>query len=140
MFDIKSIFKTLGLPLGLVGVIVALLAWIGLTLDELAAVAVTLVGLQLLLSFVIDVGKYVGLVDDGTAGKWSAAFNLLTLIGVAVWLKFFPSVDIHAIDSQLAELAKVLIYVFAYVTQLIGTKRAHAVIGFASFSGKTLRA
>jgi hypothetical protein len=134
MFDIKSIFKALGLPFGLIGVIVALLAWIGLSLDDLVAVAVTLVGLQLLLSFVIDVCKYVGLVDDGTSGKWSAAFNLLTLIGVAVWLKFFPSVDIHAIDNQIAELAKLLIYIFTYVTQLIGTKRVHSAIGIFSFS------
>lgn len=128
MYDLKKIFETLGLPLGLVAVIVALLAWIGLTPDELVAVAVTLVGLQLLLSFVIDVGKYIGLVDDGTAGKWSAVFNLVTLIFVAAWLKFFPTVDIYAIDNQLLELAKVLIYVFAYVTQLIGTKRVHKYV------------
>lgn len=125
MYDLKKIFETLGLPLGLVAVIVALLAWIGLTPDELVAVAVTLVGLQLLLSFVIDVGKYIGLVDDGTAGKWSAVFNLLTLIAVAVWLKFFPTIDIYAIDNQLNELAKLCIYVFAYITQIIGTKRVH---------------
>jgi hypothetical protein len=127
MYDLKSIFKTLGLPLGLVGVIVALLAWIGLTLDQLVAVAVSLIGLQLLLSFLIDVLKYVGVVDAGTAGKWSAAFNLLTLIGVAVWLKFFPLFDIHAADNQLLEVGKLLIYVFAYITQIVGTKRVHAV-------------
>lgn len=127
MYDLKRIFETLGLPLALVGVIVALLAWIGLTLEELAGVALTLVGLQLMLSFVIDLLKYVGVVDDGTAGKWSAAFNLVTLVGVAVYLKFFPAFDIHAVDNQLLELAKLLIYVFAYVTQMIGTKRVHAV-------------
>lgn len=127
MYDLKFIFKTLGLPLALVAVIVALLAWVGLTLDELVAVAVTLVGLQLLLSFVIDLLKYVGVVDDGTAGKWSAAFNLLTLIGAAVYLQYFPTFDIHALDDQLLNIAKLLIYVFAFVTQMIGTKRVHAL-------------
>lgn len=126
MYDLKKIFQTLGLPLALVGVIVALLAWVGLTLDQLAAVAVTLVGLQLMQSFVIDVLKYVGVVDEGTAGKWSAAFNLLTLIAVGVYMKFFPAFDIHAVDGQLLELAKLLIYVFAYVTQIVGTKRFHS--------------
>ena len=127
MYDLKKIFQTLGLPLALVAVIVALLAWIGLTLDQLAAVAVTLVGLQLMQSFVIDLLKYVGVVDEGTAGKWSAAFNLLTLIGVGVYMKFFPAFDIEAVDGQLLELAKLCIYVFAYVTQIIGTKRFHTV-------------
>ena len=125
MYDLKDIFKTLGLPLALVAVIVALLAWVGLTVEQLAVVAVALVGLQLMQSFVIDVLKWSGLVADDTAGKWSAAFNLLTLVVVGVWMKFFPGVDIYAIDNQLFELAKLLIYVFAYVTQIIGTKNAH---------------
>ena len=126
MYDLKKIFQTLGLPLGLVAVIVALLAWIGLTLDQLAAVAVTLVGLQLMQAFLIDLLKYVGVVDDGTAGKWSAAMNLLTLIAVAVYLKFFPTFDVQAADGQLYEFAKLCIYVFAYVTQIVGTKNVHA--------------
>lgn len=126
MFDLKKIFQTLGLPLALVGVVVALLAWVGLTLDELAAVAVALVGLQLMQSFIIDLLKYLGVVDDGTAGKWSAVFNLVTLIGVGFYMKFFPAFDIHAVDGKLLELANLLIYVFAYVTQIVGTKHFHS--------------
>lgn len=125
MYDPKKLFITLGLPLGLLGVIVALLAWVGLTTDQLVNVAVTLVGLQLMCSFLIDVLKWAGVITDGTSGKWSAAFNLLTLIGVAVWLKFFPTFDIYAADKQLLELAKLLTYVFAYITQIIGTKAVH---------------
>jgi len=134
MFNLNKIFNTLGLPFGLVAVIVALLAWIGLAPEQLGAIAVTLVGLQFLQSFVIDVLKYTGVVNDGTAGKWSAAFNLITLIVVAGWLKFFPTVDIHAIDNQLLELAKVLIYVFTYVTQVVGTKRVHQIAAIQSFT------
>lgn len=129
MFDLKQIFKTLGLPLGLVAVVVALLAWAGLTVEELAAVAAALIGLQLMQSFVIDVLKYAGVVDDGTAGKWSAAFNLLTLVAVGVWMKFFPAFDIYTFDNKIMELAKLLIYVFAYVTQIVGTKRVHVAFG-----------
>ena len=124
-YDLKEIFRMLGLPLGMVAVIVALLAWAGLTIDELATVAAGLVGLQLLQALVIDVLKYVGVVDVGTSGKWSAAFNLFTLIGVAVYLKLFPTFDIHTIDNQLLEFAKVAAIVFTYVTQIIGTKRFH---------------
>jgi len=124
---LEDTFKTLGLPLALVAVIVALLAWAGLTLEQLYVVAAALVGLQLFTSFLIDVLKYAGVVNAGTAGKWSAAFNLATLIGVAIWLKFFPAFDIYAADSQLFELAKVLGLVFAYMTQMIGTKAVHTV-------------
>lgn len=124
---LEDILKTLGLPLALVGVIVAFLAWVGLTLDELYVVAASLIGLQLFLSFLIDVLKYVGVVNEGTSGYWSAGFNLVTLIGVAFWLKLFPTFDIHAVDSQLLELAKVLSLVFAYITQIIGTKAVHTV-------------
>ena len=124
---IESAFKTLGIPLALVAVIVALLAWAGLTLDQLYVVTAALVGLQLLGAFLIDVLKYAGVVNAGTSGKWSAVFNLVTLIGVAVWLKFFPTFDIYAADQQLLELAKVLGLMFAYITQIIGTKAVHQV-------------
>lgn len=124
---LESIFKTLGIPLALVAVIVALLAWWGLTLEQLYIVAVSLVGLQLFQAFLIDVLKYAGVVNAGTSGKWSAVFNLLTLIGIAFWLKFFPAFDIYSVDSQLLELAKVLGLVFAYITQIVGTKAVHQV-------------
>lgn len=124
-YDLKTIFKTLGWPLGMVGVIIAVLIWIGLTPEQLITVALSLVGLQLMQAFIIDVLKYVGVVDDGTAGKWSAVFNLLTLGLVVVWLKFFPLFDIYALDKQLLELAKLLMLIFAYVTQIIGTRQMH---------------
>lgn len=124
----KDNLKILGLPTALVGVIVALLAWWGLTAEQLAAVAASLVGLQLFVSLLIDVLKWAGVVNEGSAGKWSAAFNIITLAGVAFWLNFYPAFDINAVDSQLFELAKVLGLVFAYITQLIGTKAVHTVV------------
>jgi hypothetical protein len=124
---VEDIFKTMGIPLALVAVIVALLAWAGLTLDQLYIVAASLVGLQLMISVLIDVLKYAGVVNDGTSGKWSAGFNLLTLIGVAIWLKLFPTFDIYAVDAQLLSLAKILIMIIAYITQMVGTKAVHKV-------------
>jgi hypothetical protein len=127
VMKLEDTFKTLGLPLALVAVIVALLAWAGLTLEQLYVIAAALVGLQLLISFLIDVLKYAGVVNDGTSGKWSATFNLITLVGVAIWLKFFPAFDLYAVDKQLLELAKALIVVFAYITQIVGTKAVHTI-------------
>jgi hypothetical protein len=127
MFDLKQNLKTLGLPLALVAVIIALLAWVGLTVEQLTAVAVGLVGFQLCFAFLVDVLKYIGVVSAGKAGQWSAAFNLLMLIGVAVWLKLFPGFDVYALDAQLFELAKLAGLIFVYVTQVIGTKAVHQV-------------
>ena len=75
---LEDIFKTLGLPLALVAVIVAFLAWVGLALEQLYVVVASLVGLQVFLSFLIDVLKYAGVVNAGTSGKWSAVFNIGT--------------------------------------------------------------
>jgi hypothetical protein len=122
---LESIVKTLGLPLALIAVIVALLAWAGLTLDQLYVVVGSLVGLQLLGAFAVDVLKYVGVVDPNTAGKWSAAFQLLALIGVAAWLKLWPSFDIYGADAHLLEFVKVASLVFAYVLQVTGAKATH---------------
>lgn len=127
MFDIKAIFKTLGIPLGLVGVVVALLAWVGISAEQLGVVAASLVGLQLMGSFLIDMLKYVGVVKDGASGQWSAAFQLIVLVGVAVWLEFFPSFDGRALDAQLLELAKLFGLIFVYVTQIVGAKAIHRV-------------
>lgn len=125
---LEEIFKTLGLPLALVAVIVALLAWAGLTLDQLYVVVGSLVGLQLLGAFLVDVLKYVGVVDPTTSGKWSAAFQLVALIGVALWLKLWPSFDIYGADAQLLEFVKVASLVFAYVTQVTGAKAVHVFL------------
>jgi hypothetical protein len=128
MYDLKTIFKTLAWPLALVGIVVAVLAFYGFTAEQLIAVALSLVGLQLMQSLAIDVLKYAGLVTDGTSGKWSAAFNLSTLAGVFVWLNFFPQFDLYAFDARLLELAKLLIYIFTFVTQMVGTKKIHAIV------------
>lgn len=125
---LEDIFKTLGLPLALVAVIVALLAWAGLTLEQLYVVVGSLVGFQLFGAFVVDVFKYVGVVDPNTSGKWSAAFQLFALVIVATWLKLFPSFDIYGADAQFAEFIKVVSLVFAYVTQVTGAKAAHVFV------------
>ena len=127
MESLKNIFRTLGLPLGLVAVIVAVLAWMGTPIEKIEVAAASLVGLQLCVSFLIDVLKYAGVVNDGTSGKWSAAINLITIIALAIYLKWFPYVDVYAVDSQLLQITKLLIPIFAYITQMLGTKAVHQV-------------
>lgn len=131
---LENIFAILGLPLALIAVIVALLNWAGLDIEQIYAVAGSLVGFQLLGFVLIDALKYAGVVNAGDAGKWSAVYNLITLAGVALQFGFFPAFDLAGFDAQVFELAKVLGIVIAYVSQITGTKGWHL---FASRLGVT---
>lgn len=84
-----------------------------------------LVGLPALWALLIDILKWAGLVVDDTAGKWSAAFNLVTLIVVAVIVQFFPTVAIPNVDGKLMEIVKFMTLIFGYITQIVGTKGFH---------------
>lgn len=126
--NLESIVKSLGLPLGVVALIVAVLGLFGLTAEQIAGVAVTLVGAQLCVALIINILKWSGVVNDGTSGKWSAVFNAAIFVGVAVQLKFFPAFDVADVDAQLFEFAKTAGVVFLYVTQVIGTKAIHNVL------------
>ena len=136
--NLESIFKSLGLPMGIVAVIVAVLGAFGLSADEITAVSITLVGVQLCVSLFIDVLKYAGVVNDGDAGKWSAAINLIIFCAVALQLRFIPAFDVAGLDAQLMNFAKIAGLVFIYVTQITGTKQAHYLfahtVGIKAFS------
>lgn len=123
--DLESILKTLGLPIALVLVISGMLSLLGLSLVQILQIASTLVGVALLITLVINVGKWVGVVDDGTAGKWSAVLNLLALGGIGGALYFNPAFDFAAVDAQLGEFARVAGLVFVYVTQIVTSKQLH---------------
>lgn len=124
-FDIGNIIKSLGLPLGLVAVIASILALFGISLDQVVVIASSLIGLQLLIALAVNILKWAGVVDDGTAGKWSAGFNLLSLFGIAALLHSNPEFDFVSLDAQLTDVAKFASLVFFYVVQIIGTKSMH---------------
>lgn len=97
-----------------------------------------LVGLPALWSVIIDLLKFVGVVTDGTAGKWSAAFSIFTIVGVLVAVNFFPSLDIQGTDTLLLEIAKFAGIMVTLLTQIFVAKGTHAltsrVIPALSFS------
>ncbi|MBS4062721.1 MAG: hypothetical protein KG029_20165 [Bacteroidetes bacterium] len=137
-FNLESVLKSLGLPVGLVAVFAAVLALFGLDLDIVLVIAGSMIGLQALFSLLVDVLKWAGVVADDTAGVWSAVFNLLGLAGIAVVLGFHPSFDYAAVDSQILDVVKVLGLVFGYIVQVAGTKGLHLFLvkglGLRAFS------
>lgn len=121
--DFESILKTLGLPVTLVLVISGVLAMLGLSLVQILQIASSLIGVALLITLVINVGKWAGIVDDGTSGKWSAVLHLLALIGIGGALYVNPAFDFVGVDAKLGEFARVAGVVFIYVTQIISSKQ-----------------
>lgn len=123
--DLKSILKTLGWPLGLTAVFGAVLMLFGVSLDVVLAVASSLVGLWAVLALIVNVLKIVGVVDPGTAGKWSAAFNLAGITVIAVILAANPAFDFIALDAQLKTIAEFGSMFLVFVVNMLGTQAMH---------------
>jgi hypothetical protein len=123
--DMLSLFKTLGWPVGLVTVLAAVLSLFGVSLEQVLVIAGSLIGLWAVISLVINVLKVVGVVDDGTSGKWSAAFNLLGVLGIAAILAAKPAFDFPALDAQLQIIAQFGLLLLTFVTDMLGTQAMH---------------
>lgn len=123
--DLGELLKQLGLPLALVALFAAILGLFGVSLDAILHIVEGLVGTFALIALLINILKYVGVVNDGTAGKWSAALNLVVVVAVAVVFKLVPGFDFGGVDAKIGEFARVAAIVFAYIIQLIGTRSVH---------------
>lgn len=135
--DLETTLKTLGLPVGLALLFSALLGLAGLSLDQVLAIALSLVGFAALIGLLLDVCKWAGVLPEGWAGKVSAALNLAALVVIAIVLKLYPAFDFASADAQIAEFVKAAAVVFAYIIQLTGSKSVHTFvvngIGIKSF-------
>src|SRR5687768_13258259 len=98
-----------------------------MTLDNVLLVFGALVGFPALVALVIDVLKLLGVVSDGTAGKWNLAFNLIGFILVGVAVGFYPEIDIPGLDYRLLELVQIAAYIVTVLAQILATRIAHAL-------------
>ena len=124
--NLESLLKALGWPLGLTSVFAAVLVLFGVELNIVLVIAGSMLGAQALIGLLVDVLKWTGVVQDGTAGVWSAAFHLLGLGGIAAGLYFNPAFDFPALDVQLQTIYQFLMLIFGYIiVQVAGSKRFH---------------
>ena len=123
--DLPETLKELGLPVGLVAFFAAVLGLFGVSLDNILLIVEGLVGTFALIALLVNILKWAGVVNDGTAGKWSAVANLVVLVAVTVAFKLYPQFDLGSVDAQIAEFVKVAGIVFAYIIQIVGSKRVH---------------
>lgn len=135
--NLVDILKVLGWPVGLVGVLGAVLSLFGVSLDQVLDIAGSLVGLWAMLSLTINILKIVGVVDPGTSGKWSAALNLAGVIGIAAILAANPAFDFPKLDAQLQIIAQFGALLLTYITNMLGTQAMHKfetrVLGIRAF-------
>lgn len=128
--DLKEILGELGLPLGLIALFAAVLGLLGVDLDHILTIVGGLTGTFALIALLINVLKWVGVIKDGSAGKWSAGANLVVVVTVAVVFKLYPSFDFGTVDAHILEFVKVAGIVFAYIIQLVGSKRVHMAMAY----------
>ena len=128
--DLGKFLTTLGWNVGLVTVFGAVLSLFGVSLDQVLTIALSMVGFQLLISLCINVLKWAGVINDGTAGKWSAALNLVGVAVVAVTIGYNPAFDFAKLDAQLIDIARFGALVFTYIVQIAGTKYMHQTVTY----------
>jgi hypothetical protein len=98
-----------------------------LTFENITAVLVALVGWPAFVALVIDVLKWRGVVDDGTAPKWNLGFNLAGFVAVGVLLGFFPQVNIAGLDAVLLNYVNIAAYIFTVIVQMFSANGFHAL-------------
>lgn len=98
-------------------------------MDDLTTLLMSLAGVIALITFLVNLGKMIGLVKDGTGETWSKALHLIALVGLFVLGEFFPDVDIWKIDEFAAQLASIGIAILALIpASFWGSEKIYALV------------
>jgi hypothetical protein len=107
-------------------------------MDTYIAIWASLVGFGMLVSFIVSILKYTGVIVDGTSDKWVAGLNLIGLVAVVIVVNFFPQVNLPYIDEKLVGIMGILNYIWSYVLTLLGSKVAYWAVKGLPVIGKSL--
>lgn len=77
-------------------------------LNSVVTLFLSLGGFAALVSMLVNVGKWFGIVKDGSAEAWIKMINLAGLVAVGVVMVFFPDFDFLGLDAILGSLAALL--------------------------------
>jgi hypothetical protein len=106
-------------------------------LDALLVQLAGLAGAGSAISLLINVGKSVGIVKDGTSQNWSAGLNLVLLIGLLAANVYKPGIDLAGVDKQVSDFVQVGVVIFTYILQLAASKAANQAIQGVPVAGKS---
>lgn len=97
----------------------------------------SMVGVAALIAAIINVGKTLGIVADGSSDKWAAGLSLLAF-GLIVALGIFrPDLVLADLDQQSGQIATVLLFVAGLLAQTGLTGWAHGIIKGLPIIGKS---
>jgi len=85
---------------------------------EIVTEFTALIGVAALIALLINAGKVVGLVKDGTAQTWSAALNLIGMIALLLLKVFKPDLNLIAIDTTAGQIAAAGVVILGLISQL----------------------
>lgn len=107
--------------------------------NSLLATFGALAGVAAAVTALVNIGKSIGLVKDGTAGAWSTGINLLGLVFLYINDVAGFGIDVAEVDALLATFAQVSVAVVAFIMQLVESKVFHKALSWvkAPFIGKS---
>lgn len=96
-----------------------------------------LIGFSALVSLIVNVLKFFGVVQDGTADKWVASFNLLGVLALFATRLFIPGFDPVPVDSVMGQIASVGVYIMSFVVMIFGSKLTYVAVKGLPIIGKS---
>jgi hypothetical protein len=103
-------------------------------LDVILRIAVgfaSLAGVAGLVAVLVQIFKLVGLVKDGTAGQWTAGFNLIAFIALVYFGVFQPTIPISVLDGYATQIAQIALFVIGFMVQMTTSKPVYASLKHA---------
>lgn len=104
-------------------------------MENLFAAFVLLSGVGTLIAALINAGKRVGVVKDGTAPTWSLGLNAIAFIGFVALNIFAPQIDVAGLDANAQAIADVIVAVLGFVSQIGASKVANVALRGAPVVG-----
>ena len=98
----------------------------------------SLVGVGALIAVLINIGKLIGFVKEGTAQNWSVGANIVGIVLLMIFHVFQPAnIDLGQIDTFAGSIAQILLIVVGLFVQLASSKLTHATVKGTAVIGKS---
>lgn len=97
-------------------------------MEQLFASFLALGGVAALVAILVNVGKQIGWVPDGSAPTAALGLNLVAFVAFVLLKIFAPEMDVAGLDAGAQQLATILVQVLAFVMQLGASRVANAAV------------
>lgn len=92
----------------------------------------SLAGVSALVAVLVNLGKVLKIVKDGTANQWAAGLNLAAFVGLVAFGVFKPDLSMEILSGYAGQIATVLLFVLGFIMQITGSQSAYDQLKSAS--------